>query len=127
MQTKVKLGIKPKFDLWFLILLTVILWSVVFQFFGLILYVIGAGINNPANLADANLWIRLLSTGLAVYGIVWVLKIYIHNIKDKTLKDFRQKQVIRDFICNEFYGGNFDAKCEQQAEQLVSLLRDKED
>ncbi len=123
---KVKLGIKPKFDLWFLILLTVVLWSVASQFIALVLVVIGAGINNASSLLDTALWMRVIVTGLGVYGSVWVIKIYIRNVKDRTLREYKQKQLLSDFIRNEVADGNKFEDADKTAEQIIALLSEKE-
>ncbi len=129
-----KLKIHPKFDLWFLVLMTIILWSLAYQFIGQAIDIIGVGLVNIANLSNVTLWVRFLATGLGVYGSVWVFRIYIRNIKDRTLREFTQKQAISEFLWGEFYKTdpkapkyNFDkSQCDKQTEQIISILREKE-
>ena len=124
MQSNVKLGIHPKFDLWFIILLTVVLWSIASQFIGIILVLIGAGLNEPSALTNLGLWMRLIVTGLGVYGTVWVIRIYIRSVKDRTLREYKQREVIRKYLDAELTEEE-DEKLDIVADEIVKLIREE--
>ena len=124
MQKNVKLGIHPKFDLWFIILLTVVLWSISSQFIGIILVLIGAGLNEPSALTNLGLWMRLIVTGLGVYGTVWVIRIYIRSVKDRTLREYKQREVIRKYLDAELTEEE-DEKLDIVANEIVKLIREE--
>lgn len=123
-QNNVKLGIHPKFDLWFIILLTVVLWSIASQFIGIILVLIGAGLNEPSTLVNMGLWMRLLVTGLGVYGTVWVIRIYIRSVKDRTLREYKQREVIRKYLDAELVEED-DEKLDMVTDGIIKLLREE--
>ena len=75
MGDKIKFTTSPKYSLWFLIVLTVILWSLATQLLGFAWLI-------PYNLTNIGLWARFAATGLALYGLVWVFKIYVRSVKD---------------------------------------------
>ena len=123
-QDNVKLGIHPKFDLWFIILLTVVLWSISSQFIGIILVLIGAGLNEPSALTNLGLWMRLVVTGLGIYGTVWVIRIYIRSVKDRTLREYKQREVIRKYLDAELTEEE-DEKLDIVADEIVKLIREE--
>lgn len=70
-QTKTK----PKYDLWFLLVLAVMLYTVVTQlvnFCGLL----------AVNLLNLGLWARIIATGIATYGVIWIFQMYVKNTRD---------------------------------------------
>lgn len=71
---KPSIKLKSKYDLWFLIVLTIILWTVATLFVNHVLLLWG-------NYTNIGLWARTLATGLATFGAVWVIKIYLRSVK----------------------------------------------
>lgn len=71
-----------KYDVWFLVVLAVILWSLATQLF-----------NNATvlglDLTNIHSWARTIATGLAVYGAFWILQIYLRSLKAATKKGKR--------------------------------------
>jgi len=62
--------VKPKLDRWFLIVLAIILWTLCSQMFNLTSAL-------AFNWTSFNLWCRVIACGIAIYGDIWVLRIYI--------------------------------------------------
>ena len=85
-----KLKKKVKYDKWFLIVLTILLWSLCRQLFGLIGVI-------PYDLANYGLWLRLVACGIAIFGVLWVVKMYIMNTKRQARRNERIEKAIRKY------------------------------
>lgn len=79
--------VKPKLDKWFLVVLAILLWTLATQLFNLALLVS----DNPANF---NLWARIIGSGIAIYGAVWVIRIYIGSAIKKARKARKIEEAI---------------------------------
>ena len=66
---------KRKYDIWFLIILAVIVWSLARQLVDYAFLI-------PYNLSNISLWARTIATAIAIYGTIWITKIYIRQIKE---------------------------------------------
>ncbi len=68
---------KPKkYDRWYLLFLGFILWVVATQF-------VNQAIAAALNYQNIGLWFKVVATGLALYGSVWMIRIYFWSIKHK--------------------------------------------
>ncbi len=65
---------KVKYDKWFLMVLAILLWTLANQLFSLTSWF-------PGNWANFNLWGRVLANLIAVFGVVWVLRMYLRNTR----------------------------------------------
>jgi len=77
--------VKPKLDKWFLIVLAVILWTLCSQMFNLASAL-------SCNWANFNLWCRVIACGIAIYGDIWVFRIYISS----AIKEAKRKEKQND-------------------------------
>lgn len=64
---------RPKTDRWFLIILGIMLYTLISQLWGF-------GSLLPGNWGNINLWLRILACIIAVYGDIWVIRIYLGSI-----------------------------------------------
>ncbi len=81
--------LKVKYDRWFLIVLTILTWALCNQLFALTSWL-------PVNWADISLWLRVVANLIALFGVLWVLKMYIIN----TRRQARRKEHIAEVIKN---------------------------
>ncbi len=65
---------KVKYDYWFLIVLAVLLWTLANQMFSLTSWL-------PGNWANFNLWGRIAANFIAIFGVVWVTRMYVVNTR----------------------------------------------
>ena len=94
---------KVKYDKWFLIVLAILLWSLVSQ-----LFTLGSWL--PGNWANLNLWLRIVANGIAVFGVVWVLRMYLRNTKRQARRKDRiaaeiEKHPELEGVIKEIMGG----------------------
>jgi len=73
---------KVKYDRWFLIVLAILLWTLVRQLFGLTDIL-------PGNWANINLWLRVAANLIAIFGVLWVIRMYVRNTKRQTRRNER--------------------------------------
>jgi len=86
METKPKK--KVRYDLWFLIILVILLWTLaqqLFSFTGLF----------PEQIANINLWFKIIANCIAIFGVVWVMKMYLINTKKQARRKERMEQAIK--------------------------------
>ena len=80
---------KVKYDMWFLIVLVILLWALVNQLFALCSWL-------PGNWADFNLWMRVVANCIAVFGVIWVFRMYISNTKRQARRNERVEKAIEE-------------------------------
>lgn len=78
---KRQVTLKPKYDLWFFIVLAIILWTLATQFINYVFLLI------PLNLTNIGIWARTLATGIALFGAIWVTKVWLRSIKGSLHQD----------------------------------------
>ena len=65
---------KVKYDKWFLVVLAILLWTLANQMFSLTSWL-------PGNWANFNLWGKIAANFIAIFGVVWVTRMYVVNTK----------------------------------------------
>ena len=101
---KQKTKTKVKYDLWFLIVLLILLWSLVRQLFEL------CGIL-PYDIANFSLWLKIVANAIATFGVLWVTRMYIMNTKlqarrqDKIAKEIEKHPELESIIKDIMRGG----------------------
>jgi len=80
---RVVLGRKPgkprkrlKLDRWFMVFMALLLWTlstILFRY----------AFDLPYNLANPQLWLRMMAIIIAIFGWVWLFKIYVASVKAK--------------------------------------------
>ena len=80
---------KVRFDKWFLVVLGIILWTLCSQAVNLALVL-------PGSWANFNLWCRLIACCIAIYGDVWVFRMYISNTKRQARRNEQIGKAIKE-------------------------------
>lgn len=81
--------IKPKYDKWFLVVLAILLWTLTGQLFTLASQL-------PNNWSNLNMWCKVIACTIALYGNIWVIRMYISNIKIQARRKNRIAQAIKE-------------------------------
>jgi hypothetical protein len=81
---RVILGRKPgkprrklKLDRWFMVFMALLLWTlstILFRY----------AFDLPYNLANYQLWLRMLAIIIAIFGWIWLFKIYVASVRAKS-------------------------------------------
>ena len=66
-----------KYDKWFIMILGIMLWTLTSQLTNLAWLL-------PGNWLNLTLWSRVIASGLAIYGVVWVFRMYVSNLRRQT-------------------------------------------
>lgn len=80
---------KVKYELWFLIVLAVLLWTLINQLFALCSWL-------PCDWANLNLWLRIVANCVATFGVLWVTRMYIINVKKQARRKERTEKAIEE-------------------------------
>lgn len=80
---------KVKYDKWFLIVLVILLYTLMKLMIDLIGVI-------PYNLTNIGLWLRLAACLIAIYGNVWVFRMYISNTRRQARRNERTEKAIKE-------------------------------
>jgi len=80
---------KVKYDKWFLIILAVLLYTLVNQLFALTSWL-------PGNWANFSLWLKVIANGIATFGVIWVVRMYIINTRRQFRRNERLEKAVEE-------------------------------
>lgn len=86
---------KVKYDKWFLIILAILLYTLISQLFEIAPWLLlnWTGITWQSQL---NLSLRVVALCIAIFGVIWVVKMYIINTKMQAGRNERTRKAIEE-------------------------------
>lgn len=80
---------KPRLDRWFLLVIAMMIWTLIMQ-------VTSLGAQLAVNLADFYLWCRTIASVIALFGIIWVFRIYLSTAVNQARQIKALEEALKD-------------------------------